>query len=132
MKERLLKVNRILKVQQQLQKAAELKLAGMDRKMAELRQGETILLETLNGSDQLQGLFVEAKAKRLQTLSGQIAQLDQTRVVQRRAVLERAMQAKRVEKMVDSLEEENRRQEEKRALSEILDLVAAKPDASLP
>ncbi|WP_230533138.1 hypothetical protein [Microvirga roseola] len=131
-KARSVKVERILKVQRQLHKLSELKLVRLERAIVELRAEEAALIESLNDSDALQGLFVDARAKRLQSLAGQVSQTEATKLVQGQRTLDRAMQAKRAERMADRLEKEDRRQGEKKSLQEILDRLPAKRDASLP
>jgi hypothetical protein len=132
MKQRLLKAGRAVKVQQQLHKMAEVKLSEIGRKITAVRDDEAILLETLNKHDQLQGLFVAARAKRLQGLAVLAAQLEAAKSAQQQATFEKGMKVKRAEKMAGALKEEAQRFLEKKTFLEILDRMSSKKDASLP
>ncbi|KAB0264311.1 hypothetical protein [Microvirga brassicacearum] len=115
------KIDRILRVQRQLQTISEWKLAELQRKKSELEQSQSALIETLGDTRNLYGLFVDAAAKRLQNLAGQAAEVEVARVTQREVTLQRAMQVKRTERMAAALSETDRRTTEKNDLLEILD-----------
>jgi len=132
MDKRLRKVKRILKVQEQLHKMAEWKLVQLQRQVTELRDAQTGLIETLNKDDALHGLFVESAAKRIQALAAQENQVEQLREVQSKVVMDKAMQVKRTERMIDGLTLETRRFLEKKDYLSLLDSLTAKRDASLP
>ncbi|MPR12688.1 hypothetical protein [Microvirga tunisiensis] len=59
MRQRIRKFDRILKVQQHLQKEAELKLGNLDRQASELRIAQETLIQTMNDHETLHGLFVD-------------------------------------------------------------------------
>ncbi|MFC4173656.1 hypothetical protein ACFOYU_16595 [Microvirga sp. GCM10011540] len=132
MDKRLRKTERLLKVQEQLQKMAEWKLADLSRQAAELRNAQETLIQTLNDDEVLHGLFVESRARRLQTLAGEANQVDEAQEAQKKVVLERSMQVKRTERMVETFAEEHRRASEKKDYLMLLDSLASKNDASLP
>ncbi|WP_147707773.1 hypothetical protein [Microvirga massiliensis] len=130
MNPRLKKLDRVRKVQKQLHTMAEWELVRLQRKGAELEAAQVALIETLNDDEKLYGLFVDAAAKRLQSLAAQANQVEADRLVQAGVTLDRAMQVKRTEKMVTSLKEVHRRETEKSDLLGILDSIAARGDAS--
>jgi hypothetical protein len=132
MKQRIRKIDRILKVQQHLQKEAELKLANLERKATELKVAQETLIRTMNDHETLHGLFVDVAAKRLQGLASQASAVATAKVAQKAATVDRAMQAKRTEKMLTGLKDQGRREAEKKDLSSILEMLAKGKSASFP
>ena len=137
MRQRLRKIDRILKVQQQIHKIAEVRLAGLQRQSGELKEMQKTLIETMNDHEAFHGLFVDTMAKRLQVLATQAAWVETARVAQAKIALERAMQVKRTEKVASDLEVESRRATEKKELLAVLETHSPKsgspkPDASFP
>lgn len=131
MSERLKKMGRIHKVQKQLHKMAEWDLVRLERKGAELQTAQEETIKALNDDNQLYGLFVDAAAKRLQSLAAQATQVDAERLVQADVTMEKALQAKRTEKMVATLKDSNRKEGEKKDLLSVLEAIASRGDASL-
>ena len=109
---------------------AEWELARLHQREAELKAAQVTLIETLNDDDRLYGLFVDAAAKRLQSLAAQANQVEAERLIQVDVTLEKAMQVKRTEKMVTGLRVEHRRTSEKNDLMGILDTITARSNAS--
>jgi hypothetical protein len=132
MDRRLRKAVRLLNVQEQLHKIAEWKLASLQRQSTDLQNAQEVLIETLNNDEMLHGLFVESRAKRLQTLAGEESQVKQAQETQSKVALEKAKQVKRTERMLETLTLEHRRAEEKKDYLALLDGLAQKNDASLP
>lgn len=132
MSQRHRKMERLLKVQEQLHKMAELKLVNLQREASRLKDEQDALIQTMNDHDAFHGLFVDVMAKRLQTLAGQAAQVETAKVAQKEITFERAMQVKRTEKLATSLKDESRKNEEKKELNAILEMLPAKVDASFP
>jgi non-ribosomal peptide synthetase component F len=132
MKQRIRKIDRILKVQQHLQKEAELRLANLEREATELKVAQETLIRTMNDHETLHGLFVDVAAKRLQGLASQASAVATAKVAQKAATVDRAMQAKRTEKMLTGLREQGRREAEKKDLSSILEMLAKGKSASFP
>jgi hypothetical protein len=132
MKQRIRKIDRILKVQQHLQKEAELKLANLEREATELKVAQETLIRTMNDHETLHGLFVDVAAKRLQGLASQASAVATAKVAQKAATVDRAMQAKRTEKMLTGLKDQGRREAEKKDLSSILEMLAKGKSASFP
>ncbi|WP_114943994.1 hypothetical protein [Microvirga calopogonii] len=132
MKQRIRKIDRILKVQQHLQKEAELKLVTLERKASELKLAQETLIHTMNDHETLHGLFVDVAAKRLQALASQASVVEKAKVAQKAVAIDKAMQAKRAEKMLSGLKEQERRDSEKKDLASIIELLAKGEGASFP
>jgi hypothetical protein len=132
MRQRIRKIDRILKVQQHLQKEAELKLGNLEREASELKVAQETLIQTMNDHETLHGLFVDVAAKRLQGLASQASAVDRAKVAQKAVTIDKAMQAKRTEKMLSGLKDQERREIEKKDLASILELLAKGESASFP
>jgi hypothetical protein len=132
MRQRIRKIDRILKVQQHLQKEAELKLGNLEREASELKVAQETLIQTMNDHETLHGLFVDVAAKRLQGLASQASAVEKAKVVQKAVTIDKAMQAKRTEKMLSGLKDQERREIEKTDLASILELLAKGESASFP
>jgi len=132
MQQRIRKINRILKVQQHLQREAELKLSNLEREALELKVAQENIIHAMNDHETLHGLFIDASAKRLQALAAQANSVETAKTAQKAATLDRAMQAKRTEKMLTGLKDEGRRQAEKKDLISILEAFASNDSASFP
>ncbi|KLK94311.1 hypothetical protein AA309_03450 [Microvirga vignae] len=132
MKQRLKKIDRLIKVQQHLHKSAELKLANLHRQESELRAAQEETLQTMGESDTLHGLFVGILAKRLKTLSLEESRTQAAIIEQKALTVEKALQVKRTEKVYSRLKEDSRRGEEKKGLIAILESMAQGDSTSLP
>ena len=132
MKQRVRKIERILKVQQHLQREAELRLSKLERESHEIRNAQEILIHTMNDHETLHGLFVDVAAKRLQVLSAQASRVDTAKTAQKAVTFDRAMQAKRTEKMLSGLKDDERQQTEKKVLVAILESLAGRDGTSFP
>jgi hypothetical protein len=132
MRQRIRKIDRIFKVQQHLQKEAELKLGNLEREASELKVAQETLIQTMNDHETLHGLFVDVAAKRLQGLASQASAVEKAKVVQKAVTIDKAMQAKRTEKMLSGLKDQERREIEKTDLASILELLAKGESASFP
>ncbi len=132
MKQRIRKMNRILKVQERLKQEAELKVSLLEKEAAELRTAQEAIIHSMNDHDTLHGLFVDVAAKRLQALSTQEVHVEKAKVAQKAVALDKAMQAKRTEKMLTNLKGQDRREIEKKDLAAILETLAKGSGASFP
>jgi uncharacterized coiled-coil protein SlyX len=132
MRKRIQKLDRVVKVQRHLHRSAELRLAGLERESAELKAAQETLIETMNDHETLHGLFVDVMAKRLQALAAQATRTDAAKAVQKAATFERAMQVKRTEKTLSGLNEESRKENEKKDLIAILETMRPRGPASFP
>ncbi len=132
MKQRIRKINRILKVQERLKQEAELKVSLLEREAAELRTAQEAIIHSMNDHDTLHGLFVDVAAKRLQALSMQEGHVEKAKTAQKVVAVDKAMQAKRTEKMLTNLKGQDRREMEKKDLAAILETLAKGSSASFP
>jgi len=132
MKQRLKKIDRLIKVQQHLQRNAELQLANLQRRESELKAAQEELLETMGETDVLHGLFVDVIAKRLKALALEEARTQTAITGQKVVAVEKALQVKRTEKVCSRLKDEARRGQEKKDLISILETIAQKECTSLP
>jgi len=132
MKQRIRKMNRILKVQERLKQEAELKVSLLEKEAAELRTAQEAIIHSMNDHDTLHGLFVDVAAKRLQALSTQEGHVEKAKVAQKAVALDKAMQVKRTEKMLTNLKGQDRREMEKKDLAAILETLAKGSSASFP
>jgi hypothetical protein len=132
MKQRIRKIDRILKVQEHLKQEAELKVSLLERQAAELKTAQEAIIESMNDHETLHGLFVDVAARRLQALSAQAGHVEKAKVAQKAVALETAMQTKRTEKMLTNLRSQDRRETEKKDLASILEALTKGGNASFP
>jgi hypothetical protein len=132
MKQRIKKMNRILKVQERLKQEAELKVSLLEKEAAELRTAQEEIIHSMNDHHTLHGLFVDVAAKRLQALSMQEGHVEKAKVAQKAVALDKAMQAMRTEKMLTNLKGQDRREMERKDLASILEALAKGSGASFP
>lgn len=132
MEHRFDKTKRLLKLQRQLHDIEKWKLARLQQKALELQEAQSSLIGILNDDETLYGLFLEARAKRLQQLAAEEAQVKELQERQSEIALERGKKVKRMERAVDRLRIEHRRDAERGDYLHLLDVLAARKDASLP
>jgi len=131
MKKRLEAMHRILSVQRQLRRLAEGKLVELERREAALLASRTELVGALNEDTALHGLFIEAMARRVRSISGHIAEVERAKVAQAKHLLEHSSRLKRVERVTFSLDREYQAALERSELAELIDRLRP-PSASLP
>jgi hypothetical protein len=132
MDRRLRKIERVLAVQQQLHRLAEWRMAGLDRERRELVESEAQLVAALNHDEQLQGVFVDAMARRLAAIARDAERVNRAREVQGRRLREEGMKLKMVERMNDRVRRQYREAFARRGFSDLLETLARPDDASLP
>ncbi|QFU17645.1 hypothetical protein [Microvirga thermotolerans] len=132
MEHRLDKTKRLLKLQRQLHDIEKWKLARLQQKAVELQEAQSSLIGILNDDETLYGLFLEARAKRLQQLAAEEAQVKELQERQSEIALDRGKKVKRMERAVDRLRIEHRRDAERGDYLRLLDVLTARKDASLP
>lgn len=130
MRERLVSLSRLLKVQAELQKLEEQNLARLRNQEAALREEREELLQALNTHTTLYGAFIYPMAKRLRAVDVAEASVkrDQDRVS--RQLLDRAKRRKHVERLHAGMAWDWEREEEKRGLVDLMERAATK--TSLP
>lgn len=132
MTKRLATLGRILAVQTELHRAAEWRLAALDRRQAELARTREDLACFLGEDHAFSGLFAASMAGRLRSLAAEIAETAQARRVQVEAVMREAGRAKRAERLAAALRREERRAGEARDLLDIVERAAGIAHASPP
>ena len=121
MKKRLDSMERILDVQRQLRRIAEAKLGELERREARLQATRHQLVDALNGDNPLHGLFVDAMARRVKSVSREINSLGRAKEAQSKRLLEQTGKMKRAERAAASLDREYQAALEKRDLAELID-----------
>jgi len=132
MKERLKKIDRLIKVQRHLHRSAEIRLANLQRREDELKAAQEDLLRTMGDADVLHGLFVDVIAKRMRMLALEETKTHAAIIDQKAVATEKALQVKRGEKLFSRLEEEVRRDQEKTDLIAVLEAMIGRTSTSLP
>lgn len=132
MDKRLKKIERMLAIQQKMHRLAEWKLADLDRQKADLAESEARLFGALNDDEHLQGIFVEAMARRLAALARDADRLKREREAQNQRLTEAGLKMKRTERMGRRLRRDSRKEAEKRGFAELLETLVKPDDASLP
>lgn len=130
MRDRLVSLSRLLKVQAELQKLEEQNLARLRNQEAALGKEREELLQALDTHTTLYGAFIYPMAKRLRAVDVAEASVkrDQDRVS--RQLLDRAKQRKHVERLHAGMAWDWEREEEKRRLVDLMERAATK--TSLP
>lgn len=130
MRDRLVSLSRLLKVQAELQKLEEQNLARLKSQEAALGKEREELLQALDTHTTLYGAFIYPMAKRLRAVDVAEATVkrDQDRVS--RQLLDRAKQRKHVERLHAGMAWDWEREEEKRRLTDLMERAATK--TSLP
>ncbi|MFG1417285.1 hypothetical protein V5F38_05660 [Xanthobacter sp. V0B-10] len=131
MQERLRKAERIRAVREQLQRAAEWRLAAVTREREVLEEQRRALLATL--TDDLFGpLLLEQAARHLNRVAVQAEQVEAARQAQEQRVKEEALAVKRAEHMEEGARRDAHAAEERSLTAEIAETSALRRrDASL-
>jgi hypothetical protein len=124
MRERLLSIKRVLAVQEQLRRLSEGKLADLERREATLRASRSEIVGALNEDQALHGLFIEARARRVTSLSKDIAKLERAKQAQAQHLREETGRLKRAERIVGTLDREYQAALEKKELAELIERLA--------
>ena len=128
MKKRLESMERVVDVQRQLRRMAEVKLAELERRAAALSASRHELVNALNGDNELHGLFTGAMARRVRSVSAELAELERVKDAQSKRLLDQTGRLKRAERVVSSLEKEYEAELEKRNLADLIDGLRPKPE----
>jgi hypothetical protein len=115
------KVHRILGVQQQLHRIEEWRLADLDRTLRELATSERDLIRALNEDEALQGLFIDATARRLASIAEQAARVGKERTAQEQRLLEHAARKVCAERLAQAVDREVAQAADKRNLLDAIE-----------
>ena len=121
MDRRLKKMARIIAVQERLHQLAELKVAALDREKTELESGEESLIQALNHDDGLQGLFIEAMARRLAVLARDRERVGRALETETGRMFAEALRLKQMERMSEKVRQDYLRELWKRGFEDLLD-----------
>jgi hypothetical protein len=130
--DRLRKIERLLVIQGKIHRLAEWRLAALDRKRDEVAADRAGLVAALNEDRSLQGLFVDAMARRLTILARETDRLARAREAQHRRLTEEGLRLKRFERATGKAHRHSQELGRRRGFQAILDALSTTDDASLP
>lgn len=119
--DRVARIGRILKVQQQLHRAEEWRLSEIEQQIAGFETDQRELIDGLNSETGLQGLFLDTTVRRIKSLGDAARAADVERAVQARRVLETGARLKAAERLMQRVEAEARRTAEEQDLREVVE-----------
>jgi hypothetical protein len=129
---RLGKIERILSVQEKLHRVAEWRLARTEQERSELKATEVAIVGALNEDGALQGLFIDAMAKRLKKLAVEAERLERRRAEESRILFEEGLRLKRTERMSGRLRRQYLEGVARKGFADLIDTLVRNDDASLP
>src|SRR5436190_1240417 len=125
------RTHRMLALQEQLHRVERWKLLDLQRRAAELDALRRELIAALNDNDALQGLFLDATARRLMSIAREADAIGREEQLQIVRVGERAVRVACAERLSETVDRQAARAGEKQELLEVIDrLVGAATPAS--
>lgn len=125
------RTHRVLALQEQLHRVERWKLLDLQRRAVELDALRRELIAALNDSDALQGLFLDATARRLVSIAQEADAVEREELTQIVRVGEHATRVACAERLSETVDRQAALASEKRALLEVIDrLVGATTPAS--
>jgi hypothetical protein len=124
------RTERLAAVQKQMSRVEEWRRLGLAHRQRDLERERIEIVAALNDDGALQGLFVDSMARRLTRLGAEQQRVASAHDVQERVVREQTVREKCAERLLDRQLDAAAREEEKRALDQIVDQVAARPQGS--
>jgi len=125
------RTHRMLALQEQLHRVERWKLLNLQRRGAELDALRRELIAALNDSDALQGLFLDATARRLTSIAQEADAVGREEQMQAVRVGEHAARVACAERLAETVDRQAARESEKQALLDVIDrLVGAATPAS--
>jgi hypothetical protein len=125
------RIRRVLALQEQLLRVERWKLLDLQRRAAELDALRRELIAALNDNDALQGLFLDATARRLMSIALEADAVGREELLQIVRVGEHAVRVACAERLSETVDRQAARASEKQALGEVIDrLVGAATPAS--
>lgn len=122
---------RMLEVQKHLHSIEELKYLRLKQQIDKCESEQRELTEALSGEDALLGLFLDMSVRRIQALKQEEVRLIPLLQKQARVLVDHGGRIKSTERLVEELEYEERRAEERSDLEEVLEVTLARGRASL-
>lgn len=121
------RARRILALQEQLHRIERWKLLDLQRRSADLEAQRQDLIAALNDDDALQGLFIDARARRLTSIARQVEDAERQQQEQAVRVEEQATRVACADRLSSKAEVEQQRASERRALLEIIEALVGPP-----
>jgi hypothetical protein len=115
------RTHRLLALQEQLLRVERWKLAGHQSRLAELDTERRELIAALNESDALQGLFLDATARRLKSIAQQSDDARRREQAQLALVREHATRVACAERLSETIDREAAREAEKRSQLDVIE-----------
>jgi hypothetical protein len=115
------KIHRMLAVQQQLYRIEEWKLADLERTLERLEVSQREVIGALNEDDALQGLFLDAMARRLRSLGEEASRVGQQREEQSARLLEQGARKVCAERLAETLDRQLARAGDKTQLLDVIE-----------
>ena len=115
------RTHRLLALQEQLLRVERWKLLDLQRRASELETQRRELIAALNENDALQGLFLDATARRLVSIAQQVDELRRQEQAQLARVSEHATRVACAERLSETVDRQAARESESRDLREVVD-----------
>jgi hypothetical protein len=115
------RTHRMLSLQQQLHRVERWKLLALQRRAADLDTLRRELIAALNDSDALQGLFLDATARRLTSIALEADAVGREEQLQAIRVGEHAVRVACAERLSGTVDRQAARESEKQALLDVID-----------
>jgi hypothetical protein len=115
------KIHRILAVQQQLFRIEEWKLADLERSLERLEVSQREVIGALNEDDALQGLFIDAMARRLRSLGEEASRVGQQRDEQSARLLEHGARKVCAERLAEAVDRQAAQATDKMQLLDVIE-----------
>jgi len=132
MQRRAAKSRRILKAQQQLHRIEQWKMAELQRRLADLTSAQLELIDALNDSNALHGLFIDNTARRLSSLAEEAERVTRDRNDQSLRMREHAVRVRISSKLAQSIAQDLDREIERKELLDIIEQFLVRERTSLP
>ena len=117
------RTRRVLALQEQLHRVELWKLLALQRRAAELDALRRELIAALNDNDALQGLFLDATARRLKSIAQQADAVERDELLQTVRVREHATRVACAERLSETVDRQAARASEKRDLLDVIERV---------
>jgi hypothetical protein len=120
------RAQRMQKVQAQLHRIDEYKMADLERQKAELEQDQQALIAALNSDGALRGLFADAIARRLSRLGQEAGQIGLEMEAQTLKLLEQTVRVICAERLAGKRLDEERSDQERQLLLDAIEFFVAR------
>lgn len=121
------RAHRMLALQQQLHRIEEWKLAELRGSLAGLEASQRDLVGALNEDDALQGLFIDALARRLRSLAEEAARVNREAEAQAARLTEHAARKLCAERLVATVDRQTERAIANKELLDIIERLSRPP-----